>query len=136
MAEAAFPLMKRAARPTELEGVQETEDGASDSYAVVSSIVAPNGRVAWTHTATSSNGTTVQQAQLPNALLWEPAVSAALYTVATELRLNDEVIDSLNTTIGIRQLDFDPEKGLLVNGRPVKAKGMCNHQDFAGVPQT
>ena len=44
-----------------------------------------------------------------------------------------DVIDVCNTTIGIRSIVHSPDRGLLVNGRPVKAKGMCNHQDFAGV---
>ena len=30
-------------------------------------------------------------------------------------------------------MKFDPEKGFFLNGKPVKVKGTCNHQDHAGV---
>ena len=34
---------------------------------------------------------------------------------------------------GIRTIKFDAEKGFFLNGKPVKVKGTCNHQDHAGV---
>ena len=37
------------------------------------------------------------------------------------------------TTFGIRTIRFDAEKGFFLNGKPVKIKGTCNHQDHAGV---
>ena len=36
-------------------------------------------------------------------------------------------------TYGIRTVVFDPERGLLVNGRRVPVQGVCCHQDHAGV---
>ena len=39
----------------------------------------------------------------------------------------------MTTTFGIRTLRFDAEKGFFLNGKPVKMKGTCNHQDHAGV---
>ena len=42
-------------------------------------------------------------------------------------------VDRVETTFGIRTLRFDAEKGFFLNGKPVKIKGMCNHQDHAGV---
>jgi beta-galactosidase len=43
------------------------------------------------------------------------------------------VVDRYETPFGIRSLHFDPEKGLFLNGKPVKVKGTCNHQDHAGL---
>ena len=34
---------------------------------------------------------------------------------------------------GIRTIRFDPDEGFFLNGKPVKIKGTCNHQDHAGV---
>ena len=34
---------------------------------------------------------------------------------------------------GIRSLEFDPQKGFFLNGKPLKIQGTCNHQDHAGV---
>jgi len=43
------------------------------------------------------------------------------------------VIDEVVETTGIRTMKFDPARGFFLNGRQTKIKGMCNHQDFAGV---
>ena len=34
---------------------------------------------------------------------------------------------------GVRTVEFDSERGLLLNGKPVFVKGVCCHQDHAGV---
>ncbi|AIE84066.1 beta-galactosidase GalA [Fimbriimonas ginsengisoli] len=41
--------------------------------------------------------------------------------------------DEVNTPFGIRTIRFDKDKGFFLNGKPVKLKGTCNHQDHAGV---
>jgi beta-galactosidase len=33
----------------------------------------------------------------------------------------------------VRNIAFDADKGFFLNGKPVKIKGTCNHQDHAGV---
>ena len=43
------------------------------------------------------------------------------------------VVDSVNTTFGVRRAVFDPDHGFLLNELPTKILGACNHQDFAGV---
>jgi beta-galactosidase len=43
------------------------------------------------------------------------------------------VADECATPFGIRTIRFDPEQGFFLNGRPLKLKGTCNHQDHAGV---
>jgi beta-galactosidase len=56
-----------------------------------------------------------------------------LYTLVTEVRAGGEVVDRCETLFGIRTIKFDAQKGLLLNGEPVKVKGTCNHQDHAGL---
>ena len=41
--------------------------------------------------------------------------------------------DECATTFGIRTIKFDPDEGFFLNGKAVKIKGTCNHQDHAGV---
>lgn len=43
------------------------------------------------------------------------------------------VLDSLNTTFGLRSIRWDKEDGFFLNDVPTKIKGMANHQDFCGV---
>jgi len=52
--------------------------------------------------------------------------------LATSFRVA-HLIDATDTPFGIRTIRFDAERGFFLNGRPVKIKGTCNHQDFAGV---
>ena len=40
---------------------------------------------------------------------------------------------SLRDRFGIRTIKFDAAEGFLLNGKPVKLKGTCNHQDHAGI---
>jgi len=56
-----------------------------------------------------------------------------LYTVKTILRRNDSVIDEEDTRCGFRTIRFDADSGFFLNGLPIKLKGVCNHQDHAGV---
>ena len=56
-----------------------------------------------------------------------------LYTLVSEVRVGGNAVDRYETRFGIRSIHFDADKGLLLNGKPVKVKGTCNHQDHAGV---
>ena len=56
-----------------------------------------------------------------------------LYTVVTEVYTGDTLVDSYETTTGIRHIAFDNDRGFLLNGEVVKFKGVNMHQDHAGV---
>ncbi|HSV15407.1 MAG TPA: glycoside hydrolase family 2 TIM barrel-domain containing protein, partial [Tepidisphaeraceae bacterium] len=43
------------------------------------------------------------------------------------------VVDEYNTTFGIRTLRWDAARGFFLNGKPLKIKGTCNHQQHAGL---
>jgi beta-galactosidase len=60
--------------------------------------------------------------------LWSDQ-TPTLYRLRNALTLNGETLDQVTTPFGVRQLVFDPDRGLLVNGRPTKLKGVCVHQD-------
>ncbi len=55
-----------------------------------------------------------------------------LYTVRTEIISGGET-DATCTRTGMRQVCFDPENGLSVNGKMIELKGFNMHQDHAGV---
>ncbi|ALJ06871.1 beta-galactosidase [Pseudalgibacter alginicilyticus] len=52
-----------------------------------------------------------------------------LYTLKTELFLGNEVVDVVETTFGVRDIEWKPETGMWLNGKNVKLQGVCNHQD-------
>ncbi|NQX60803.1 glycoside hydrolase family 2 TIM barrel-domain containing protein [Paenibacillus qinlingensis] len=60
--------------------------------------------------------------------LWSPD-TPDLYVLCTEIRKNGEVIDHVNTTVGIRWFEFDAHKGFFLNGVNMKLKGVCVHHD-------
>eukprot|EP01052_Picozoa_sp_SAG31_P041602 SAG31_NODE_6352_length_2049_cov_1.707692_2_plen_186_part_00 len=100
----------------------------------------PKGTSVWTSSAAVASGTASTTAQLKAASLWEQpfdnSPTAALYILVAKLIDNSDestALDEMNTTFGIRKLTFDANKGFLLNDQRVKVKGMCNHQDFAGV---
>lgn len=43
------------------------------------------------------------------------------------------IVDRCETNVGIRSIRFDTDHGFFLNGERVEIKGMCNHQDHAGV---
>lgn len=56
-----------------------------------------------------------------------------IYDVITKVFIEDELVDSDKTVCGFRTIAMDPERGFILNGRPVKLFGTCNHQDCGGI---
>ncbi|TGX54316.1 glycoside hydrolase family 2 protein [Sphingomonas gei] len=56
-----------------------------------------------------------------------------LHTVRTRVLRDGLAVDERRIAIGFRSVRFDADKGLFVNDAPVKLKGVCLHQDHAGV---
>jgi beta-galactosidase len=44
-----------------------------------------------------------------------------------------KLVDQVTADFGVRTIRFDVDRGFFLNGKPVKIKGVCNHQDFAGI---
>jgi beta-galactosidase len=56
-----------------------------------------------------------------------------LYRAVTVVKSGKQVLDTYETTFGVRTIRFDAQTGFHLNGQPLKIKGTCNHQDHAGV---
>lgn len=69
-----------------------------------------------------------QKLTLSNPQLWTQE-NPILYTMETIIKANGKMVDSYQTSFGVRTIAFDSEKGFLLNGKQVKLKGMCLHQD-------
>ncbi|MBS6519825.1 MAG: discoidin domain-containing protein [Clostridiales bacterium] len=63
-----------------------------------------------------------------DAKLWSPE-SPNLYTVRTEVKVGEDVVDTYETDYGFRYFSFDTEEGFSLNGKNVKLKGVCMHHD-------
>ena len=70
--------------------------------------------------------------KLTNPHLWS-TTDPYLYKVETMVKVDGRVVDVYETTTGIREIMFDADRGFLLNGQPLKLKGVNLHQDHAGV---
>ncbi|MCM1355414.1 MAG: DUF4982 domain-containing protein [Staphylococcus sp.] len=68
----------------------------------------------------------------PSSLTEWDIDAPTLYTL--NLTLSDgHTTDTESIVTGFRRVEFDPDRGFLLNGRQVKLKGVNMHQDHAGV---
>lgn len=77
----------------------------------------------------NSSGTLNQTITVNQPQLWS-TTNPALYTAVSEILVNNTVVDSYNTTFGIRYFEFDSNNGFFLNGQSLKVYGVCNHHDL------
>lgn len=72
---------------------------------------------------------------LKNPKLWGPPPTQQphLYMAVTTLLLNGKPVDTYETQFGIRSLEFNPNKGIFVNGKHIKIKGVNQHHDLGAL---
>jgi beta-galactosidase len=72
---------------------------------------------------------------LKNPKLWGPPPTQQphLYMAVTTLLLNGKPVDTYETQFGIRSLEFNPNKGIFVNGEHIKIKGVNQHHDLGAL---
>ena len=77
-------------------------------------------------------GKTVQKLSINKPELWD-LDTPNLYRLVSLVKKNGITTDSTQTEFGVRTFNYDAEKGFSLNGKSMKVKGMCVHQDHAGV---
>ena len=73
--------------------------------------------------------------ELRNPKLWGPISSQSpnMYVAVTTLSQNGKIIDNYETKFGIRDLEFNPDEGLMVNGEKVRLQGVNLHHDLGAL---
>ncbi|MFV0554266.1 MAG: glycoside hydrolase family 2 TIM barrel-domain containing protein [Mangrovibacterium sp.] len=61
--------------------------------------------------------------------LWSPE-HPDLYVAETKVYVQDALVDTYETTFGIRSMQYIADKGFYLNGKPRKFQGVCNHHDL------
>jgi beta-galactosidase len=74
----------------------------------------------------------VRELTVKNPRLWD-LKDPHLYILVTELFVDGKSVDRTETAFGIRTIRFDADNGFFLNDRHVKIKGVCVHQNHAGV---
>ena len=82
-------------------------------------------------TATARGGGAVAESRLTvkRPQLWSTD-TPTMYTLTTQVRdSKGKLVDEVTTPFGFRDILFDANTGFYLNGRNMKLKGMCLHQD-------
>ncbi|MCM1109612.1 MAG: DUF4982 domain-containing protein [Clostridium sp.] len=111
---------------TEIEGASKGQ-----KLEVCSEIISPDGEVVAGNRSTyvAHGQTFVQDFLVSDPRLWSPE-SPSLYLCRTRICADGQPVDSVDTRFGIRRLEYIPEEGFFLNGRPTKFRGVCNHHDL------
>jgi len=104
---------------------------------VISTVLDPSGQPVGKSAAAASIPPGTDQSYRQEIVVKQPLLWSLeerhLYKLVTEIQADGQVVGRYETPFGIRSAEFDAAKGLLLNGKPVKLKGTCNHQDHAGL---
>ncbi len=129
------PVGKKASLTLETTLTNQSE--SATSFKLVSEIKDAKGKTVLKLTspgkvAKGGEKKIIQKGQINKAILWS-LENPYLYTWVTRIEKADGIADQVETPFGVRSIRFDKDKGFFLNDKPVKIKGTCNHQDFAGV---
>jgi beta-galactosidase len=72
------------------------------------------------------------QIEVRNHILWS-LEQPYLYTLVSLVQTGEQIVDKTETAFGIRTIRFDNNNGFFLNGKRVEIRGVCCHQDHAGV---
>lgn len=70
----------------------------------------------------------IREVSVTNPDLWSTE-SPELYSMVSEVYAADQLVDRTETKFGIRTVQFDVVKGFQLNGKTMKLKGGCFHDD-------
>jgi beta-galactosidase len=106
-----------------------TELTGSAVDAILRSTILDSSGATVTKTETPITGTAIQQTlTVKDARLWS-VDEPNLYTLVSEVLVNDVLVDSEKTTFGIRSIAMDAQNGFHLNDVAMKLKGGCVHHD-------
>ncbi len=127
------PLVSAARAAVRVETTVVNDGAKAVQVSLTSELRDPAGRVvakaaAKAPLAAGAQTVLPQEFTLDAPALWD-IDSPQLYTLVSSVRRGGQVVDRYETTFGIRDIRFDPDKGFFLNGRSVKMKGGDIHQD-------
>lgn len=76
-----------------------------------------------------SNLEVKQSMTLEKPHLWNGRIDPYLYKVVVSVYTNNNPVDEVEQSLGLRYYRVDPEKGFFLNGKPYKLHGFCLHED-------
>ena len=118
--------------------VQNDDFTPVKGYTLEHQIISPDGSVVATvkadgkalqsHEAYNS----IARTTLNNVKLWS-LETPSIYKIRTKVIVDGQVVDEYLTKTGFRDIRYDKDNGMFLNGKHVKLHGFNGHQDFPGV---
>ncbi len=105
----------------------------SQRFEIRYDIVDPRGRLVAEGNSSEfleseSEGVTSRTFRIEDPMLWSPD-EPNLYSVNCYLMDKNKQIDYVKTLHGVRTVEFDSDRGFLLNGEKLMMKGVCLHHD-------
>lgn len=98
-----------------------------------------NGGDKLVHTIISADGNEIGSAEglscvirVNDPKLWD-IYKGNLYTLRSVLYKGSEITDICENRFGFRTVEFDPQRGFVINGRTEKMHGVCMHHDLGAL---
>jgi beta-galactosidase len=82
--------------------------------------------------ARGSSAEVNQTIKIARPILWSDE-RPYLYKIVSQLEQGGRVVDRYETPLGIRTFVFEINRGFILNGKPVKIRGTCNHHDLGAL---
>ena len=114
------------------------ESGRAANVRLKTVILDPSGKAvgesisAETAVGPWETATLSQSVKVEKPVLWSLG-NPALYQAVSTAQTDDTAADETVTRFGIRTILFDKDRGFFLNGEHVEIRGVCCHQDHAGV---
>ena len=91
-------------------------------------------KVVWSNTIpfSAEEKKVSQNFEINNPRLWS-VDNPYLYTLLTELIIDDETVDRRCERIGYKYVRFDKDEGFFLNGQNIKLNGACMHHDLGAL---
>ncbi len=132
------PNVKGNAASIALGAVVQNHGTQAENCRVRWQILDPSGKVVTTADSAAQSvpsdgmSTFTATASINTPALWS-LETPNLYSAVASVESAGKTRDAERISFGVRTLAWDPDKGFFLNGKSVKIKGTCNHQDHAGV---
>lgn len=72
------------------------------------------------------------QGEVYTPMLWSPD-TPNVYKLTCLLKQGDELLDVNEQWVGFRSFSFSAQQGMLLNGEPIKLKGVCDHHTAGAI---
>ncbi|WP_071797495.1 beta-galactosidase GalB [Labilibacter marinus] len=102
----------------------EVDGGDADDFEVLYQIYDNGNLVA----ETKQNAALKAEVELQNPSLWN-LDSPHLYQLKTSLLKDGKVLDTYESTFGVREIEYTSE-GFFLNGKKIRMNGVCQHHDL------